>query len=266
MPKHILSVSNYEPLLRIRQLLLEQNGYSVSSAIGIRDVVAHCCRRSYDLLILGHSIPETEKDELARTFREHCAAPVLCLRRYLERGAKTAEYYVSSQTPQDLVQGIESIFVLNQMLQNVLENAIELTAADFGNIQLLDPGSASLTIVAQRGFGQAFLEFFSRVKTEGSACGEAMRSGRRVISHDVATDLIYTERARNVMLGARAHACQSTPILTTSGQLLGVVSTHYKSKTRPAEAKLKQLDRLVETAADCVRGHVEALKPWPIPG
>lgn len=261
--KHILSVGLYGPLVHTRQLLLEQYGHSVSSATDFRDAVAQCSRRSYDLLILGHSIPDSEKDDLVRAFREHCAAPVLCLRRHLEQGARTAEYHVAIEDPADLARTVASVFILNQLVHDLLKNAITVTNADFGNIQLLDGGSTTLRIVAQQGFGPAFLEFFSQVKAEGSACGHAMRSGTRVISADVATDTIYTESARAVMLAAQAHACQSTPILSTSGHLLGMVSTHYKSKTQPSETQLARLNELVRAAADQIFSKVAALKPWP---
>lgn len=43
-----------------------------------------------------------------------------------------------------------------KMLEKILEAAIDLQQADFGNIQLYEPDSGSLRIVAQRGFSQDF--------------------------------------------------------------------------------------------------------------
>jgi len=231
--------------------------------MNLKETAAHCSRRSYDLLILGHSIPDSEKDEVAHTFRKHSAAPVLCLRRYLELGARTAEYHAAVEDPADLARTVGNVLALNELACDLLKNAIAVTNADFGNIQLLDVGTAVLRIVAQRGFGPPFLEFFSQVKTEGSACANAMQSGKRVISSDVATDTIYTEAARAVMLAAQAHACQSTPLVSTSGYLLGMVSTHYASKQRPSESQLARLDELVRSASDDILSKAAALKPWP---
>lgn len=46
----------------------------------------------------------------------------------------------------------------------MLSGAIELLGADMDNIQLLDPTRGVLEIVAQRGFGQEFLDFSGRYR------------------------------------------------------------------------------------------------------
>ena len=51
---------------------------------------------------------------------------------------------------------------LGPALDAVLEEAIRATRADFGNIQLLNPATKALEIVAQRGFGAEFLELLPR--------------------------------------------------------------------------------------------------------
>lgn len=261
-PKHVLSIGYYEPLLRTRHLLLENDGYQVTSALTFSDAVERCRCTYYDLLIMGHSVPWQHSDKLIHMFREHSAAPVLCLSRYGHKGSKSAEYRVCLNNPQDLVGAVKSVFALNAVLQRMLDEAIQVTGADFGNIQLLDKGSASLTIVGQRGFGPTFLQFFSDVRVEGSACGEAMRRGERVIVENVASEPIYTEDARNVMLGAEALACQSTPMLTSSGQLVGIVSTHYKQPGTPRQSALAQLDRLTASSADTLLEELAQMEPY----
>ena len=70
------------------------------------------------------------------------------------------------------------------MLDAVLEAAIDVTAADMGNLQRSDE-DGMLRIEAQRGFESGFLDFFGRVDAHtDSACGTA-----------VATLVPYAERA-----------------------------------------------------------------------
>src|SRR5215470_83558 len=50
---------------------------------------------------------------------------------------------------------------LETLLREILDAAIEITRADFGNIQLISLPGGVLKIVTQRGFGQEFLDFFN---------------------------------------------------------------------------------------------------------
>ena len=63
---------------------------------------------------------------------------------------------------------------VREALDDLLENAIRTSEAQFGNIQLYNPQTVALEIVAQRGFRQDFLDYFRAVRVEhGSACRRA---------------------------------------------------------------------------------------------
>ena len=52
----ILSVSYDSSLLKTRQLILEQEGHQVVSALGFTDALQQCeSSKDFDLFILGHS-------------------------------------------------------------------------------------------------------------------------------------------------------------------------------------------------------------------
>jgi DNA-binding response OmpR family regulator len=57
MPVSILSVSCDENLLLTRQLLLQTAGYEVTSALGYTAALMHCRNASFDVMVLGHSLP-----------------------------------------------------------------------------------------------------------------------------------------------------------------------------------------------------------------
>lgn len=140
---------------------------------------------------------------------------------------------------------------IERCLQLILDAAIEITSADKGNIQLLEPSSGALTIAVQRGFDDRFLRFFATVHDDGaSACGAALNSHERVIVEDVAQSPIFAGTpALEIMLQAGARACQSTP-LVSKGKILGVLSTHFGHPHRPDDRVLRLVDLLARQCAD----------------
>jgi hypothetical protein len=139
------------------------------------------------------------------------------------------------------------------LLQEGLEAAIELTGADMGNVQLLDAAGGELRIEAQRGFQQPFLEFFARVRVDhGSACGAALRQGRRVVVPDVASSALFGVDAQRAMLEAHALAAVCTPLIE-SGRPFGMLSTHYRRPRAPSVLDQQLLDLVSERTARWLR-------------
>jgi PAS domain S-box-containing protein len=133
---------------------------------------------------------------------------------------------------------------VEEVLNEILDAAIEVTEADFGNIQLLDQGL--LRIVTQRGFSKEFLDFFDGVSHDSTAvCGAALSSRYRVIVEDVRSDELFRgTSARGILLRAGVLAVQSTPLVGTSGEVYGMLSTHFLRSHRPNERALRYLDLL----------------------
>ena len=135
-------------------------------------------------------------------------------------------------------------------LTEVLKRAIATTRADMGNIQLLDPSGASLRIQVQLGFDQRFLDFFDKVHDGEAACGTALAIGTQVVVEDVTESPIFLGAdSLEVMLDARARAVQSTPLISASGYVIGMLSTHYRRPTRPSERDLRLVELLARRAA-----------------
>lgn len=134
------------------------------------------------------------------------------------------------------------------MVESALDRALSATGARMGNVQLAR--SDGLHIVAQRGFAQPFLEFFARVSHDGSACAAAMKQCRRIVVTDVAADPIFAGTvAGSVLKDAHVGAVQSTPLLASSGWVLGVLSTHYEDRHTPSERELGVLDDIARRTA-----------------
>src|SRR5215469_3624951 len=105
-----------------------------------------------------------------------------------------------------------------------------LTGADKGNIQLPDVVSGSLVIAAQRGFYEPFLNFFASVRHgDAATCGTAFDSGKRIVVEDVKESEIFAGRpALDILIKAGVRAVYSTPLTSSAGQILGMISTHFE--------------------------------------
>ena len=136
------------------------------------------------------------------------------------------------------------------VLAHILDLAIDITDAEFGNIQILDSSQRRLRIAVSRGFEDEFPDYFAVVESSTSACGVALEQNCRVIVPDVRKDSSFDVDSRGIMLRANALAVQSTPIISSSGRLLGMISTHYSVPKRPPLQRLPYLDRLARRSAD----------------
>jgi len=134
-------------------------------------------------------------------------------------------------------------------LAYVLDLAIDIAEADFGNIQLFDRAECELRIVATKGFDTEFLDYFAVVRGSDSACAVAMQQSSRVIVPDVRNDLCFDVKSREIVLRAGVRSVQSTPVISPSGRLLGMLSTHRRLPGKPSLASLLLLDRLARRAA-----------------
>ncbi|MDB5308490.1 MAG: hypothetical protein JWO38_2692, partial [Gemmataceae bacterium] len=137
-------------------------------------------------------------------------------------------------------------------LNEVLDAAVTVLGADMGTVQLHDPRTGTLEVVAQKGFGEEFLDRFRRVGTDTeSACGRALRAGARVVIEDVRTDPGY-EPYREAAEAAGYQAVQSTPLLRPCGGPLGMLSTYFRRPHRPSERDLRILDLYAAQAAAAI--------------
>ena len=140
---------------------------------------------------------------------------------------------------------------LGELLEEILEATIALQRADFGNVQLYNRQTEALEIVAQRGFGPEFLDYFRAVPPGMGACGLTLWRRQRVIIEDTEADPAYALfRAAAAAAGYRA--VQSTPMFSRDGGPLGVLSTHFRQPHRSSEWDLRLTDLYVQQAAGLI--------------
>lgn len=136
------------------------------------------------------------------------------------------------------------------ILGELLDTAMAISGASFGNVQIVDPASRELEIVVHRNLPAWWLEFWERVTKQEGACGTALHRAERVIVEDIRNSPLFTADALQMQLLAGIRAVQSTPLVARSGLVVGMMSTHFRAPHRPPERVLRMLDLVARQAAD----------------
>jgi DNA-binding response OmpR family regulator len=121
MRKRILSISYDTVLLHTRRMLLEEAGFEVVSASSFRQAFDLCRAGDFDLLIIGHSIPPSDKASMIAAARKSSGAPVLSIRNDTEPAVPGADYSV---------YGLEGPKVLLEAVNESLHKAQERKQAE----------------------------------------------------------------------------------------------------------------------------------------
>jgi len=181
------------------------------------------------------------------------------LRRRAEHFASGARFGLrepgAMQRLHDATKDLRSVPRLSSLLPKVLEGALSLTGADFGNIQILDPATGSLKIVTHAGFSPEFLGYFAVVHDDHAACGRAARQGAQVVIADIHTDPDFAPH-REIAAAAGFRAVQSTPLSDYAGHLIGMVSTHFRRPHRPPERDLRIMELYGDFAGEALTRHL----------
>ena len=147
--------------------------------------------------------------------------------------------------------GVEGLY------EHILDTAVAILHSDFASIQMFYPerGTAGeLRLLGHRGFNAEAAKRWEWVQpSTRTTCGEALRSRQRVVVSDVRNcDFMAGSEDLEGYLGAGIHAVQTTPLVSRSGALLGMVSTHWREPHELSATELRALDVLVRMAADLI--------------
>jgi|SRR3569833_1037634 len=136
----------------------------------------------------------------------------------------------------------------HEAVQTILNDTVALHGAEYGDLQLLD--GDTLLIVAQRNLTPEFLKTFREVTVaEASACGRALGACATVVVEDVEKDSEYAD-FREAARQARYRSVQTTPLCTSGGRIIGMVSTLFVNPHLPTKIELATLDKYSVAAAD----------------
>jgi PAS domain S-box-containing protein len=140
---------------------------------------------------------------------------------------------------------------IQPLLDEIIYSAVAIVGAKFGTLQLLEDDS--LQIVSHYGHQQPFLDYFASAENVASVCGEAMQRWERVIIEDVETSSLFAGTpSLDVMRKAGVRSVQSTPMVSHTGELLGILTTQWDVPYSPDEHDLWRIDLLARQAADMI--------------
>jgi two-component system NarL family sensor kinase len=141
---------------------------------------------------------------------------------------------------------------LDTALNEILALAIEITETDRGNIQLFDPATNSLHIVAHHGLGHPFLDHF-KYNGCNAACEASLKAKNRVVIEDIRLEpALWGTKDFEIFEEDGIRAVQSTPLITRQGAVIGMLSTHFTAPHRSLEGQFRVLDLLASIAADFI--------------
>jgi signal transduction histidine kinase/ActR/RegA family two-component response regulator len=152
------------------------------------------------------------------------------------------------------------------LYDRIIDAAMTIMQSQFASLQMLyrqldgSGHAGELRLLAFRGFSPQAAQFWEWVRpTQNCTCGIALSLRRRVIAGNVekCDDLAGTEDlAMYLQTGIRA--CQTTPLLSRDGEVVGMISTHWSEPHAPTKRDLRMLDILARQAADLIeRRHSE---------
>ncbi len=167
----------------------------------------------------------------------------------LEPNMERAALYLQGVATQLITAlGTEALY------ERILDAAKSIMNSDFASIQMFHPDRGALRLLSYRGFSDDSARRWKWVYPEThSSCGEALRTGQRVAFENVLIcDFISGTDDREEYLGEGIHASQTTPLVSRSGVLLGMVSTHWREPHKLSATELSALDILARMAADLI--------------
>ncbi|MGQ0748990.1 MAG: PAS domain S-box protein [Betaproteobacteria bacterium] len=235
-------------------------------------------KERHERLIVGLAAQAAVAMDNARLYGE--AQREIAQRRQAEEALRESQSQLESElTDSRLLQGISAEMAhqgdIESLYDKILDAAVAIMRSDYASMQMLHPERGSggeLRLLACRGFSPQAAKFWEWVRADSeSTCGVALRTGKRVIAPDVERcDFMAGTQDQATYLQTGIHAVQTTPLLSRSGKLVGMISTHWREPHEPSERDLRLLDILSRQAADLIerkqaeeaRAHLAAIVEW----
>jgi PAS domain S-box-containing protein len=149
---------------------------------------------------------------------------------------------------------------LDSLYDCILDAAKGLMSSDVASMQVLDAERNQLRLVAWKGFHPQSAVFWEWVSLgSASTYGSALSTGCRIVVPDIEScEFMAGTADLDEYRRSDIRAVQSTPLVSRSGQLVGMLSTHWRERHQPTEHALWRLDVLARQAADLIeRGKTE---------
>lgn len=168
--------------------------------------------------------------------------------------AKLAEELADAQILQHISSSLVEDDAAVALYTQILDGARALMHSDFASLQMFIPERNELVLLAYHGFAPESARHWQRVGLKHpTSCGRALGKGGQAIITDAeqSEDLIGTEDLVEFRRSG-IRGMQSTPLVSRSGRLVGMISTHWRDVHEPGERELRLFEVVARQAADLV--------------
>lgn len=174
-----------------------------------------------------------------------------------EREAQLAEELAAASKLQELSLEMAGQADVESLYEKLIDAAASIMRSDFASMQQYYPhlgARGELKLLGHRGFTPEAAKFWAWVRADSSCtCGVAINRRERVIAADVEAAAFMAGTAdQEQLLEAGIRAVQSTPLMSRGGELVGMISTHWKLCHEPSARDLRLFDILARLAADLI--------------
>ena len=146
---------------------------------------------------------------------------------------------------------------IESLYEKIVDAAVAIMRSDYASMQMLFPERGSggeLRLIAFRGFNPQAAKFWEWVAADSkSTCGAALRTGKRVMAADIVNcEFMAGSEDQETYLQTGIRACQTTPLMGRGGNVVGMISTHWRNPHHPSKHDFRLFDILARQAADLI--------------
>lgn len=272
--KRILIVDDFQPWRDFVCLTLKKvPGFeAIAQASDGLDAVQKAKELKPDLILMDIGLPKLNGIEAALQIREFVSNSRILFMSEIRSGdiidaamaTGAVGYIVKSNAANELLPALQALrcclaqqrpYLLGTdqklVYEEIVDAAVSLMHSDFASVQMLFPEhgmGGELRLLAFRGFNPQAARLWEWVNADSKCtCGIALRDFRRVIAPDIASSDLKQAYFQTGIL-----ACQTTPLIARSGDVVGMISTHWRKPYEPSDDELRIFDILARGAADVI--------------
>lgn len=141
-------------------------------------------------------------------------------------------------------------FPLRDSLEALLRMIEARAQGMLSSILLMDPDGVHVRHGAAPSLPPGYMDAIdgAPIGPRAGSCGTAAYRRAPVIVEDIASDELWVDY-RDLALSYGLRACWSTPILDTSGQVLGTFALYFRTPCKPTESHRELVEMATQTAA-----------------
>ena len=136
------------------------------------------------------------------------------------------------------------------LFDEILHAGISIAHADAGTVQILDEETQELKMLSTYGLEPEMTEHFKTVSAaSNTSCGKALANHERIFIDYGEPNAKDPDGSMRRHIEAGYLTAQSTPLITCTGNAIGMITTHWKQhQYRLSERELRYMDLLARQA------------------